>query len=83
MPTRARTKVSVYDTPETIYDELARVLTEQTANGHRWICINTPEGVELTFFGVDASPTDTELGYCEHNVLKAYCAAEHEEEVLV
>ena len=50
--TEPRTSIAihVHDTPDVIYDALARVFPEQSGEVSRWVRIVTDNGVELTFF---------------------------------
>ena len=47
---RTNIAIHVHDTPDVIYDALARVFPEQSGEVNRWVRIVTDNGVELTFF---------------------------------
>ena len=59
MNERSYLKVETHDTPDTLFDALARVFNAQENGGTRWITFRA-EDVDLTFFAKDKSKAEAE-----------------------
>lgn len=57
MAARAVTEVKVHDTPQPIYEALARVFDEQSRNGHHWVTFDA-DGVSVTMIREEQAVDD-------------------------